>query len=340
MIKKLIAICLSLTLLLCSSVFSVSFAASTAQTEYILKNIMIDGQDIVNYKLKNPIVAYNGYIYVPMDQKMGDLLGVSATLDSGGRNLSVTPRSKSTVDFRQEKVQNDLDNLTMTVRSDVSVTVSTNGVKPNLTNSPVLLYDSVYYVPVNALVDCGALGWSLTWSGYTGAFISTNPSVPSYAYYDDGKANHQAGLIAYILKKNPKVGAVQAEKIVLYCKLYGEMYGGLDTELLMSICQTESTFDEKVRSTRYYGLMQVMDTNGANYGYSISQLYQAKYNIHMGCILLDHGMKTFNGNAALAMSGYAYGEGAVKAGRHTLKYYNNWMKIYYNMIAYASAYKA
>lgn len=345
MIKKLMVLCLSLTLLLCSSVFTVASAATTTQGEYLLRNVMINGQNIPNYKLKNPILAYNGYIYVAMDEKMGDLLGVSAALDSGSKTLKVTPRSRGWVDFAKESVQNDLDNLTLTVKSDISLAVVTaenpGGVKVNSSSCPVMLYgSSVYYIPLNALVDSGKLGWSLDWNNYTGAFVSTDSSIPASYYNDPVKAQYKAGLIAYIMKKNPYIGRAKAEEIDLYCCVYGSMYGGLDEELLLSICETESTFYENVRSTRYYGLMQVKDSNGAAYGYTTSQLYQAKHNIHMGCIMLDHAVKTFNGNMSLALSGYAYGEYAVQKGSFALKYYNNWMKKYYNMIAFASAYQA
>ena len=338
MAKKLITVWLSLTILF-SSISIFAYADSTSvQGEYLLKDVVINGQNILNYKLNNPIVAYNNYIYVPMDEPMGNLLGISATMDTESRTVYVTPKEKQWVDFCQGSAVNDLDNLPLTIAS--GYTAYAEGTPLDLTNRPVLMYGSVLYLPLNAIVDSGVWGWTLTWSNWTGAFISTDPYIGSYSYYNHSKACYKAGLAAYITKKNPHVDIYKAQTMVEYFETYGEIYGGLDTELLIAIAETESTFYETVRNpSGATGLMQVKTFVGAAYGFSAAQLYQMKPNIHVACILLDHGMKTFNGNVMLALSGYACGEYAVMKGNYSLKYYNNWVKKYFNIIAFASAYQ-
>lgn len=338
MVKKLITVWLSLTILF--SVISINaFAESTSvQGEYLLKDVVINGQNIPNFKLNDPIVAYHYYIYVPMDETMEKILGISAVLDTESRTVSITQKEKQKVDFHQGVAVNDLDDISMTLATDIKV--NAGGVPLDLTNRPVLMYGEVVYLPINAIVDSGAWGWSLDWNNWSGASISTDPSVSAASYFSAARANYKAGLTSYIMSRNSSVDVYKAQAMVEYFETYGEMYGGIDVELLMAIAQTESNYYEKARNpSGATGLMQVKTSVGAPYGFSASQLLQCKPNIHMACILLNHGITTFDGDMTLALSGYACGEYAVKKGNYSLKYYNNWANIFCNIIAYASAYQ-
>ncbi len=338
MAKKLITVWLSLTILF-SSISIYAYADSTSvQGEYLLKDVVINGQNILNYKLNNPIVAYNGYIYVPMDEPMENLLGISAMMDTESRTVYLTPKEKQWVDFCQGVAVNNLDNLSMASAGEF--TVSADGVPLDLTNRPVLMYGAVAYLPLNAIVDSGVWGWTLDWNNWTGANISTDPYVSAASYFNAAKASYKAGLIAYIMTKNPSVSYYKAQMMVEYFETYGEIYGGIDEEVLIAIAETESTFYETVRNpSGATGLMQVKTSVAAPYGFSAEQMYQMKPNIQMACILLNHGLQTFNGNLTLALSGYACGEYAVMRGNYSLKYYNNWVKKYFNIVAFASAYQ-
>ena len=346
MVKRLITVWLSITMLLFSTISIYAYAGSvTVQGTYLLKDFVINGQNILNYKLNDPVVAYNDYIYVPLDEPMGDLLGISASMDSGSRTVYITQKDREWVDFCQGGVVNNLDDLTMTAQTDVSAYVVTDahpeGAPLDLNNRPVLMYGSVLYVPLNAIVDSGLLGWTLHWNEFTGANLSTDPVMSAWSSFDKGRADYKAGLTAYIMKKNPKVSFSKARMMVEYAETYGEIYGGLDEELLIAVMESESTFYENIKNSHNcYGLMQIKAYVAASYGFSTSQLLQAKYNIQMGCILLNHGMNTFNGNVTLALSGYACGENAVKRGNYSLKFYNNWVKKFFNIVAYASTYQS
>ena len=338
--KKLITVWLSLTMFLFSSISIYVYADSTSvQGEYLLKDVVINGQNILNYKLNNPIVAYNNYIYVPVDEPMGNLLGITASMDSESRTVYITQKEKQWVDFCQGSAVNNLDNLSLTTAANF--TASANGVPLDLTNRPVLMYGSVVYLPLNAIVDCGVWGWSLDWNSWSGAIISTDPYVSASSYFNAAKANYKAGLSAYIVSKNRSVPLYKAQMMVEYFETYGEIYGGIDEELLIAVAETESTFYETAKNpSGATGLMQVKTSVAAAYGFSAAQLYQMKSNIQVACILFNHAMKTFNGNVTLALSGYACGEYAVMKGNYSLKYYNNWVKKFFNIVAFASVYQS
>ena len=193
MAKKLITVWLTLTMFLFSSISIYAYADSTSvQGEYLLKDVVINGQNILNYKLNNPIVAYNNYIYVPVDEPMGNLLGITAAMDSESRTVYITQKEKQWVDFCQGSAVNNLDDLSLTVAA--GFTASADGVFLDLVNRPVLMYGSVIYLPLNAIVDSGVWGWSLDWNNWSGAIISTDPYISASSFFDAAKANYKAGL--------------------------------------------------------------------------------------------------------------------------------------------------
>lgn len=344
MAKRLITVWLTLTILLFSSVSIYAYAdTDSVQADYFLKDFTVNGENIVNYKLSDPVVMRNGYIYVPMDETMGQVLGFTAALDDSGRTVYITPAASQKVDFGSRQVANNLDNLTMTVRSDLSATVVTqanpNGTQLDLTNCPVLMKGSVIYIPVNMMVNSGALGWSLYWNEYSGVTISTDSNVSAASIFDTAKANYNAGLVSYIMKKNPYVGAYNAQLMVEYFENYGEIYG-VEKEILMAVAEGESTFYTNIKnSLGCYGMMQIKASTGAAYGFTKSQLLQPKYAIQMGSILLGREYSVFKGDSFKALSAYNRGEYAVKRGRYSRGYYNKVTKKYNKIKAHASSYQ-
>ena len=79
MAKKLISVWLSLTILLFSSI-SIYADEEVIQGDFFLKNIVINGENIVNYQLSNPVLFYQDHTYVPMDTEMERILGIENTI--------------------------------------------------------------------------------------------------------------------------------------------------------------------------------------------------------------------------------------------------------------------
>ena len=346
MVKKLVSVWLSLTILIFSSFSIYAYADSgVVQGDYFLKDIVINGENIVNYKLSDPIVNYNSRIYIPMDETMGQILGVSAAMDTESRTVYITKTAPQAVDLGSRSIANDLDNLTMTVDSSAKVCVVSNEnngqqvTELDLSGCPVLVKDSIVYVPINAIVSSGALGWSVHWDGYSGVAISTQSEISAASYFDAADSAYKAGLTAYIMKKNPRVGRSKAQAMMEYFVNYSEMYG-IDEELMMAMAECESTFTTNIKNSHgCYGILQIKPSTGKLFGAaSASQLLQMKPAIRTGVRLMDHNLKTFGGNVTKAVTAYNYGEYAVKKGRYSLGYYKKVAKKMNNIISYASSY--
>ena len=237
---------------------------------------------------------------------------------------------------------NNLDDISMAVDSAKVYVVSdeNNGqaVALDLTGCPVLVKDSIVYVPINAIVSSGALGWSLYWDGYSGAIISTQSEISAASYFDAADSAYKAGLTAYIRKQNPKLSQYYAQTMMEYFRNYSEMYG-IDEELMMAMAECESTFNTSLKNSHgCYGLMQIKASTGALYGYSASQLLNMKPAINTSVLIMRHNLDMFGGNVTKAVTAYNYGEYAVKRGSYKLGYYNKVVKKLNNIISYASSY--
>lgn len=74
MAKKLLSVWLSLTILIFSSISI--YADEVIQGDFFLKNIVINGENIVNYELSNPFLMHNDRLYVRWIQKSERLWGL------------------------------------------------------------------------------------------------------------------------------------------------------------------------------------------------------------------------------------------------------------------------
>ena len=80
MIKKCLSVWLSLMILVFSSI--PIYSDEIVRADYFLKNIAIDGENIINYELSNPFLIYNDRVYIPMDQEVGRIMGFEADTGS------------------------------------------------------------------------------------------------------------------------------------------------------------------------------------------------------------------------------------------------------------------
>ena len=157
------------------------------------------------------------------------------------------------------------------------------------------------YVPINAIVSCEVLGWSLYYDDYAGIYISTDDEIDAASYFNAAASRYYEALSAYIVKKNPKLKMSQAFGMVKYFEAYGQIYG-VDLKLLMAMAQTESTFTYNViSSANCRGLMQIKVSTGRAFGFTAEQLLQVKPNIQMGAMYIGNCLKEFNGDGAKAL---------------------------------------
>ena len=78
---------LSLMILVFSSI--PIYSDEIVRADYFLKNIAIDGENIINYELSNPFLIYNDRVYIPMDQEVGRIMGFEADTDQKSRILKI-----------------------------------------------------------------------------------------------------------------------------------------------------------------------------------------------------------------------------------------------------------
>ena len=427
MAKKLLSVWLSLTILIFSSISI--YADEVIQGDFFLKNIVINGENIVNYELSNPFLMHNDRLYVPMDSEIGKIMGFEAEMDNESRTLKILKTNPVQKNLTERGVKNNLEKVPAAVRTDISVVVyqdaqngdasltneqanvtgeNTNAVIlnavfevssamnfdaadeaaevysgelsetgdgtvgsgsseavvtsgpnareisdevpaaegadktadgetseaedskigiPKLTASqidlmeqPVLVKDTIVYVPLNAIVSYEPFGWSSYYESYSGVYISTDDEIDAASYFKAADSNSIKGRAAYIVHINPNVPMNEAANMVRYFDAYGKIYS-VDPKLLMAVAQCESTFYTGIlNSHNCAGLMQIKLSTGESYGFSNAQLLQMKPNIQMGAIYLGQALTTFGQDRVKALSSYNWGIGSVKKGSYNTKY--------------------
>ncbi len=241
--KKLISIGLLLTLLIFSSVSIFTFADdAVVKGEFFHKDIVINGENIVNCRLDNPVVTYNERVYVPVDETMSSLLGVDYSMDEQSRTLSISEsRPVSASPALKEEAEDTGSSVKLVPAYDREVIVSSSGKEGmpadvseylDLVNMPVLEKDSTMYVPVSAVVSSELLGWSVCFDGDLGLFISTDDKTDAAVYHETAvkKAEEEAAALA-----EQKAG--MEEQAALYGKALQIYSGTLDPEKMAAYIQ-------------------------------------------------------------------------------------------------------
>ena len=121
MAKKLLSVWLSLTILIFSSISI--YADEVIQGDFFLKNIVINGENIVNYELSNPFLMHNDRLYVPMDSEIGKIMGFEAEMDNESRTLKILKTNPVQKNLTERGVKNNLEKVPAAVRTDISVVV-------------------------------------------------------------------------------------------------------------------------------------------------------------------------------------------------------------------------
>ncbi len=385
MAKKLISVWLSLTILIFSSISI--YAGEIIQGDFFLKNIVINGENIVNYELSDPIIMFRDRIYIPCTSEMGNIMGFSAISDNESRTLKIQKTEPVSKNVTERTMKNNMDDVSVEICNDYTIlaggtsALSSNGSDADenvslaeqasvvdddtyyasgygietpadlaydsanvddsyiknystsyagysvadyadVTNSelPVLKKDEVVYVPLNTIVSYEPFGWSSYYDSYSGVYISTDDDKVASSYFNIADSNYVKGRAAYINSRNRNVSMLTAANMVRYLKYYGDIYG-CDPDILLSMCETESTFYITIVN-RYncIGLMQIKESTGRSYGYTRAQLLQMKYNIQAGTALLGESLSALGGNYTKAISAHCYGLYGVKRGSYSTAY--------------------
>ncbi len=128
---------------------------------------------------------------------------------------------------------------------------------------------------------------------------------------------YKKGLAAYIRKINKKITKKESLSLAGAFITAGRKHK-LDPKVLMALAVRESRFDTKCYHSGYKGVMQTSDALATHYGYRPNDLYKANVSIEVSARYLKYLKKRF-GTYTKALCGYAYGSGAVAAGRYNIE---------------------
>jgi hypothetical protein len=119
MAKKLLIVWLSLTILIFSS--ASVFAEEIVRGEFFLKNIVINNEKILNYQADNPFFVYNNLTYIPLNNEMSNILGLSWDMNLESRTLSIKREDPTQQNFSQRWMKSNLKPVDSKLLSDISI---------------------------------------------------------------------------------------------------------------------------------------------------------------------------------------------------------------------------
>lgn len=119
MAKKLISVWLSLTILLFSSISI--YAGDNVQGDFYFRDITINGQQINNYHMENPVFLYQNTTYLPLDAEMCEILGIKAELDLESRTLKLWKADSTRTNLSQAWLKNNGEDVKTDMLAQVKV---------------------------------------------------------------------------------------------------------------------------------------------------------------------------------------------------------------------------
>jgi len=128
MAKKLFTVWLSLTILLFSSI-SIC-AEETVQAEYFNKNIVVNGETIINYQSDNPLFLYKNLTYFPLNAEMGKILGFTWDMNWESRTVTLTRTEPTQKNFSQQWMKTNKSKIAAEVLTDVSLKLASTQRNP------------------------------------------------------------------------------------------------------------------------------------------------------------------------------------------------------------------
>jgi hypothetical protein len=322
------------------------YAGDRADGSFFLKNIVVNGEEIVNYNLQYPFFLYNDITYLPLTADIQDIFGFTAEVNTAAGTLKLSKTPSTLSNIRDNRVKNNAEDVVAEVESRLAVHIVNEEVlqdsqETNFGNvmlyelapdkdadpldmgeSPVLMKDNVIYLPLRAFAGSDALGWSLCYDPYFGICVSTNENIPAQSFLPAPEVNYNMGLAHYILSVNSNLSASNAQELVFMLRRAAEV-NDIDEKMLMAVMEKESRFNsDAVSRSGAVGLMQFMPQTAAGLGLSVEQLYDPKTSIDYGAAYISRNIENFGGDVNLALSAYNQGSGSVSRGTYSRGYAN------------------
>ena len=316
-------------------------AGQPVTVTFLNRNIVVNGEPIVNYQSDYPYFIYNDIIYVPITWENCRIFGYDRQLDSQWGSI-LTRTSPTQTNYDERWVKNTEDTMTATI-SDKMVTVRRENPQGGydeiiLTSEitqgyPILEYHTALYIPLTFNVVNTALGWNKEFDNYSGLYLNTMGTACGTMVDSQASAYNKA-LVNYIRGINPTLTEQEAVDMVFLVKQKAQIYG-VDERLILAMIQKESTFYENVSGGSAIGLMQIMPATGRALGATPDQLRDPDINVELGTKYIAQHINTF-GNISQALVAYNAGSGVARSGKTSSGYSNTVLKYYNNMVSVTS----
>jgi len=352
MAKRLIIVWLfTMTIMLFSSISI--YADEDARGDFFIKNVIINGEKIVNYNLQYSVILYDETMYIPLTPEMCEIYGVEAEMDWESHTLKLFKTDATKKNISENWLKNNLEPLTLSIIPDAKAYACVQEesyyiydtlelVEPSepvveeidLGGLPLLEKDKNVYIPLRAVCGTGVFSWDIHYSNYYGICISTDGETPAKSYYNSKEALENKGLVNYMMRYNPSITPSYGQQLVFLFNRAGEVYN-VDPKLVMSIARAESKFNTgSVGRGGAVGMMQVMPATGARYGLTREQLMDPKTAIDFGAMYISERLVAYDGDLMLALSAYNQGSNKVNRGAYSKTYANKVMSIYSGLDEY------
>ena len=340
-------------LLIC--VLSIAFFQATAvyaddnkiRGDFFIKNVVINGEKIVNYNLQYSIVLVEDVMYLPLTREMCEIYGIEVEMDWENSVLKLFRTESTRKNISDNNMKNDAKPLHFNAISDATVFAYEKEVSYYIYNTmekveapemrvgeidlkglPLLETDKVLYIPLRALSEDKHFDWDVYFYSYYGVSIGTSFNISAETFIDRKEALENRGLVNYMIRINSTIGPSYGQQLVFLFKRAGEVYN-VDPRLLMAVARTESRFNTgAIGRGGAAGMMQFMPRTGERYGLSVEQLLDPKTGIDFGALYLSERIEAFEGSWLRALSAYNQGSTRVNRGNYTYTYANMVMANY------------
>lgn len=335
MAKKLISVWLALTIVLFSSISI--YADQNVQGDFFFRDVVVNGERIVNYNLQYPFITYNNTTYLPLSTDLGNIFGFVPTMDWESRTLKLVKTEPSQKNLSNNTYKGDNMEIAVQVLTDVQVlaVAEAAGEEPGdeleipepfieellvSEEAPLLAKGKYIFIPLKMMANSEIFQWDLFYDTYFGICISSYPDVPAKTFWNEETALYNKGLYAYIKEYNWGLPVGYAQKLAFTFKRAGDVYK-VDEKLLMAVAHKESTFNAgAVSRGGALGMMQIMPSTGERYGLSQTQLLDPKISIHVGAMIISERIKAYGGDVVKGLSAYNQGSVTVNRGSYSTSY--------------------
>ena len=324
-----------------------------ARGDFFIKNIIINGEKIINYNLQYAVLLYEDTMYIPLTPEMCEIYGMKPAMDWENNTLVLSKAGPTKKNISSADLKNNVESLHLNIIEGAKA-IALSQSEPDcvydraeeitepfviqeeidLKGLPLLETEGNIYIPLRAVADTGLFNWNIYFSNYYGVCISTDSSIPGKTYLDSREALENKGLVNYIMRYNSTIVPSYGQQLVFLFKRAGEVYG-VDPKLLMAIAQRESKFNTgAVGRGGALGMMQVMPATGARYELTPEELMDPKTAIDFTAMYMSERIAAYGGDLVLALSAYNQGSVKVNRGKYSSVYANNVLSTYSGIESY------